>query len=1028
MFLVQCVNAGYISGTISGEPVLFTNTENQTLSINESINKTVKAQLASLPLSFIPNEGQTDPTVRFMVKGSGTSFSFTKSGMLFSMQGPPDITNTSFVVTQTFIGANESVHIAGEDLLPGTANFFIGDDLDNWRSNITTYGTVRYHDLYPGIDLLYRGNGSVLKREFIVAPGVDPEFIRMKYTGAESLSIDSFGNLNITSVPGSMIESQPVCFQEIDGNRVDIGARYILTGSDELSIEVDEYDSAYELVIDPNLVYSTYLGGTGNEDNGAAIAVDSSGNVFVIGSVTGWASMVAFPTTPGAYQTVYGNMNDAFVTKLNPAGSSLLYSTYLGGNNADYGSGIEIDSSGNAYVTGRTASTNFPVTSGAYMQTFGGGDWDVFVTKLNSAGSSLLYSTYLGGTSHEYGEAIAVDANRNVYVTGWTRSDNFPTTAEAYQRIGTGGGWHADVFITKLNSAGSSLLYSTYLGGTESDSGHGIAVDVSGNTYITGTTDSTNFPTTIGAYQTVIGGNDDAFVTKLNSAGSSLLYSTFLGRNYNDSGNGIAVDAVGNVYVTGGTSNFPTTIGAYQTVFGGTSDAFVTKLNSAGSSLLYSTYLGGEHVESGESIGIDTAGNAYVVGGTSSSHFPVTSGAYQTVYGGVGDAFVTKLNSAGSSLLYSTYLGTESDDSGKGIAVDSSGNAYVTGYTWGSNFPTTTGAYQRTLYGYSDAFITKISFSNLIGDKIGVFRGNKWYLDYSGNGAWGTGDKTNNFGLSGDKPVTGDWNKDGKTKIGVFRGNKWYLDYNGNGVWNGPSTDRQYTFGLSGDKPVTGDWNKDGKTKIGVFRGNKWYLDYNGNGAWNGPSTDRQYTFGLSGDTPVTGDWNGDGKTDIGVFRGNKWYLDYNGNGVWNGPSTDRQYTFGLSGDTPVTGDWNGDGKTDIGVFRGNKWYLDSSGNGAWGTGDKTYTFGLSGDTPVTGKWSGSSGTASIQSVELNPVTKPDSAFKVPDVTRPVAAVPKVEMPVKSNPDLKNIAPKGIYSIPNPLALRTGQIPGNPLI
>ncbi|MDX8551789.1 IPT/TIG domain-containing protein [Methanospirillum sp. J.3.6.1-F.2.7.3] len=310
---------------------------------------------------------------------------------------------------------------------------------------------------------------------------------------------------------------------------------------------------------------------------------------------------------------------------------------------------------------------------------------------------------------------------------------------------------------------------------------------------------------------------------------------------------------------------------------------------------------------------------------------------------------------------------------------------------------------------------------------IGVFRGNKWYLDYSGNGAWGTGDKTNNFGLSGDKPVTGDWNKDGKTKIGVFRGNKWYLDYNSNGVWNGPSTDRQYTFGLSGDKPVTGDWNKDGKTKVGVFRGNKWYLDYNGNGAWNGPSTDRQYTFGLSGDTPVTGDWNGDGKTDIGVFRGNKWYLDYNGNGVWNGPSTDRQYTFGLSGDTPVTGDWNGDGKTDIGVFRGNKWYLDSSGNGAWGTGDKTFTFGLSGDTPVTGTWSGSSGTASIQSVDLNPITKPESAFNVPDVARPVAAAPKVEMPVKSSPAIQPMTPKVGPSQLNPFVSGGAKVSRNPL-
>ncbi|WP_320211746.1 VCBS repeat-containing protein [Methanospirillum purgamenti] len=319
--------------------------------------------------------------------------------------------------------------------------------------------------------------------------------------------------------------------------------------------------------------------------------------------------------------------------------------------------------------------------------------------------------------------------------------------------------------------------------------------------------------------------------------------------------------------------------------------------------------------------------------------------------------------------------------------------------------------------------------ASVSGKNIGVLRGNKWYLDNNGNGAWNgpSTDRQYTFGLSGDKPVTGNWNYDGKTKIGVFRGNKWYLDYNGNGVWNGPSTDRQYTFGLSGDKPITGDWNGDGKAKIGVFRGNKWYLDNNGNGAWNGPSTDRQYTFGLSGDTPVTGDWNGDGKTDIGVFRGNKWYLDNNGNGAWNGPSSDREYTFGLAGDKPVTGDWNGDGKTDIGVYRGNKWYLDSSGNGAWGTGDKTITFGLSGDTPVTGKWSGSSGTASIQSVDLYPITKPENTFKVPDVARPVVAVPKVEMPVKSNSAMNVITQGVVPSHSNPLVSGGKKISGNPL-
>ncbi|MDX8551788.1 hypothetical protein KHC33_01210 [Methanospirillum sp. J.3.6.1-F.2.7.3] len=314
---------------------------------------------------------------------------------------------------------------------------------------------------------------------------------------------------------------------------------------------------------------------------------------------------------------------------------------------------------------------------------------------------------------------------------------------------------------------------------------------------------------------------------------------------------------------------------------------------------------------------------------------------------------------------------------------------------------------------------------------IGVFRGNKWYVDYNGNGAWNgySTDRQYTFGLSGDKTVTGDWNIDGKTKIGVFRGNKWYVDYNGNGVWNGPSIDRQYTFGLSGDKPVIGDWNRDSKADIGVFRGRTWYLDYNGNSVWNGPSIDRQYTFGLSGDEPVTGDWDGDGKTNIGVFRGRTWYLDYNGNGVWNGPSTDRQYTFGLVGDKPVTGDWNSDGKTNIGVFRGRSWYLDYTGNGAWSTGDKTFTFGLSGDIPVTGKWSGSSSsTPSIQSVELNTVKNSNPTIKVPEVTNPVAAVPKVEMPVKSNLNTHPVTPGVVPSLSNSFISGGSNSLGNPLL
>jgi hypothetical protein len=401
---------------------------------------------------------------------------------------------------------------------------------------------------------------------------------------------------------------------------------------------------------------------------------------------------------------------------------TLAYSTYLGGRGDDEGFGIAVDAAGNAYVTGHTASTNFPTTPGAFQTTFGGGFGDAFVSKLNAAGSALLYSTYLGGSTDDLGSGIAIDASGDAYVTGHTDSSNFPTTAGAFQT--TSGGF-TDAFVSKLNTVGSALLYSTYLGGSDGELGNSIAVDASGNAYVTGQTNSTNFPITAGAFQTTIGGGGlDAFVSKLNAAGSALLYSTYLGGRDVEGGNGIAVDASGNAYVTGGTlsSNFPVTPGAFQTtcpecnnhIVG---DTFVSKLNPVGSALVYSTYLGGSGQDGDFGIAVDASGNAYVTGFTSSSDFPTTPGAFQTTLKGSQNAFFSKLNASGSALLYSTYLGGSSGDIGDRIAVDASGNAYVTGATASSNYPTTPGAFQTAFGGGTlDAFVSKFSFGPLAAD------------------------------------------------------------------------------------------------------------------------------------------------------------------------------------------------------------------------------------------------------------------------------------------------------------------------
>ena len=469
------------------------------------------------------------------------------------------------------------------------------------------------------------------------------------------------------------------------------------------------------------LGYSTYLGGSAF-DQGTAIAVDAAGNTYVAGSTFS----ANFPVTPGAYDTTYHSGNHVFVAKLSPGGS-LDWATYLGGSVGEVPFGIAVDNSGNVYVTGQTASSDFPTTPNAF-QTTNRGSLDGFVTKLNPTGTALVYSTYLGGSDADFGGfAIAVDASGNAYIGGSTRSSDFPTTPGAFQTTKPGLAGVNSATVTELNAMGSALIYSTYLGGTNSyvynEQVSGIAVDAAGNAYVSGITAATDFPTTPGALQTSSPGlGNQPFVAKLNASGSGLVYSTYLGGSGSSSsgmGVGIAVDSSGDAYVTGSTqsSNFPTTPGAVQTTFGGGSyDAFVSKLNDTGTALVFSTYLGGsgnDYSSDFGSIALDGAGNVYVRGTTSSTDFPTANAVQATYGGGAFDAYVAKLNASGTALSYSTYLGgsgaEDQSPNGTGdlIAVDAAGNAYVTGITASTDFPTAN-AVQATNAGDSDAFVTKI--------------------------------------------------------------------------------------------------------------------------------------------------------------------------------------------------------------------------------------------------------------------------------------------------------------------------------
>jgi len=550
----------------------------------------------------------------------------------------------------------------------------------------------------------YYLEGGRLRYDWVVEPGGDPSQIVFGLEGSEKTYIDSEGRLVFMTRFGEVKLAELRVYQ---GDR-EIGGRFVERPGG-WGIAVGSYDPTQLLVIDP-LVYSTYIGGSG-DDRGNAIAVDGSGNAYV----TGYTWSTNYDVTPGAFQTTNEGWEDVFVTKLNAAGTALVYSTYIGGSDGDEGTAIAVDGSGNAYVTGYTWSTNYDVKPGAF-QTTNGGRRDVFVTKLNATGTALVYSTYIGGNSDEEGRGIAVDGSGNAYVTGYTESTNYDVTPGAFQT--DGGGFYPDVFVTKLNAAGTALVYSTYIGGSGDERGHAIAVDGSGNAYVTGYTFSTDYDVTPGAFQTTNEGGLDVFVTKLNATGTALVYSTYIGGSRDDYGYGIAVDGSGNAYVTGYTSstNYDVTPGAFQTTNGGGRDVFVTKLNATGTALVYSTYIGGSSDDFGHAMAVDGSGNAYVTGFTYSTDYDVTPGAFQTMKGGEGDVFVTKLNATGTALVYSTYIGGSGGEDGFGIAVDGSGNAYVTGFTYSTDYDVTPGAFQTTKGGEGDVFVTKVCHSTIIGN------------------------------------------------------------------------------------------------------------------------------------------------------------------------------------------------------------------------------------------------------------------------------------------------------------------------
>jgi hypothetical protein len=645
----------------------------------------------SLKPFFEANVGQAHPQVRFLSRGRGAQLFLTNQEAVFG-------TSTSAILRLRLQGANRHVEPKGVEPEPGHSNYFVGSDPRNWHRSVSQFARVVYSEVYSGIDLAFHSAGRDFEYDFILQPGRSPQVITVDFVGATHLKMDSQGNLILATATGDVRQKKPVAFQLKQNRRIPVDAAYVLKGQTSAGFQVGHYDPSLPLVIDPVLSFSVYQGGTGL-DQAYGIAVDAAGNSYI----TGTTESVNFPLQSQAAGYPNDNRKNAFVMKLNPQGTTVLYSTYLGGSADDEGLAITVDGSGQALVAGYTDSTNFP-TASPYRATNSGAR-DGFVTRLSPTGNTLVYSTYLGGSGSDLAFAIALDGQSNFYVAGSTTSTSFPTV-NPYQASLVA---LRDAFVAKFNPAGSALLYSTYLGGNADDVAYGIAVDASGSAYVAGITQSSNFPTA-NPMQSSYEGGTDVFVTKLTPAGSTLAYSTYLGAGFFEDCFSIAVDDQGSAYVAGSTESatFPVT-SPYQISKRTGADAFVTKLTPSGKTRVYSTFLGGNGEDRANAIAVDRMGNATIVGYTLSSDFP-TAEPLQAAYAGGQDAFVARLNATGLGLLYSSYMGGAGSDTGSAVAVDAGGNAYVAGTTFSTDLNVTTGS--PAYRGAGDTFAVKISDSS----------------------------------------------------------------------------------------------------------------------------------------------------------------------------------------------------------------------------------------------------------------------------------------------------------------------------
>lgn len=694
-------------------------------SIQETPSYLAVSEVVGAELSFVPNQGQYSDLVRFRADAGGAIVWFLENEVFYHFVHqiePPDHTSelTRFgydvpaqpdsieyrLVRVSFVGANPHPVLSGRSTTGRESNFFLGDDPAEWRPGVQHFNEIVYDEMYDGIDLVYRANGSLLEYDFEVARNADPSLVQVRLDGQNDMYVDSEGQLVVVTDFGTFVELKPVVYQLDGDSRRPVAAEFQITDENTFGFAFpDGYDPGLPLIIDPVLEYSTFLGGSTN-DYCRAVSLDPDGNLYA----TGYVTSVDFPLE-NAYDSTYNGGGtasyDIFVCKVSPFGDSLIYSTYLGGAGDDRGYAIRTTDAGSAYLTGRSNSTDFPTVSA--LQPVNAGDNDIVIVKLDASGQALEYSTYFGGTGSDAAGGIEVDAAGSVYLVGNTESADFPVAGAPFDNS-LGG--TRDGYVAKFDGDLQSVSYCTLVGGSDTDAASDLCVDGSGTAYIVGYTVSSDFPTA-NAWDATFGGGTsagDVFVSALNAAGDGLLYSTYVGDTDDEAGLSIDLDADLNAVVTGYTKSagFPTEA-AFDSVFGGVIDAFLFKLNSTGDSLIFSTFLGGNNSDIASYLGLDSDGRMFLIGHTTSNDFPVAD-AIDSIRSSQMDVFVTCFAAPGDSLVYSTFLGSGAYDFGYSIAVDTGSNAFIGGYTGSALFPTVN-AIQDTLAGAYDIFLGRIAIN-----------------------------------------------------------------------------------------------------------------------------------------------------------------------------------------------------------------------------------------------------------------------------------------------------------------------------